>query len=58
MIITDFCGSTSNPNERRKRYQSRKLEMLTFLKDSLERRLAAVNASINTLEVQINSTKE
>ncbi len=40
--------------EKRKRYQIRKLHMLTLYRDSMERRVAALNASIGTLEEQIN----
>ena len=56
MIISDLCGSSTNSQERRRRYQSRKLEILNYIKDSLERRLAATNASISTLEKQMKSS--
>ncbi len=36
-----------------KRYQKRRHQMLVFLRDRLERQLAAVNASLETLEKQI-----
>ena len=39
--------------ERRSRFQRKKLDVLIYIKDSLERRLAAVNASICKLEEQI-----
>lgn len=35
------------------RYQERKLRMLTFWRDGLERQLAAVNAAMATLERQM-----
>jgi hypothetical protein len=35
------------------RYQERKLRMLTFWRDGLERQLAAVNAALATLEQQM-----
>ena len=35
-------------------YQTKKLEMLNFIKDSLEQKIASVNASIEVLENQIN----
>ena len=38
---------------RRLRYQERKLRMLTFWRDGLERQLAAVNAAMATLERQM-----
>ena len=34
--------------------QAKKLEMLNYIKDSLERKTASVNASIEVLEKQIN----
>lgn len=37
----------------RRRHQQRKLQMLTFWRDGLERQLAALNAAISTLEAQI-----
>ena len=39
-------------------YQYKKLEMLNYIKDSLERKIASVNASIEVLEAQINRDKE
>ena len=39
-------------------YQRRKLEMLNYIKDSLERKIASVTASIDVLESQINRDKE
>ena len=35
-------------------YQYKKLEMLNFIKDSLERKIASVTASIEVLESQIS----
>lgn len=37
----------------RRRHQQRKLQMLSFWRDGLERQLAALNAAISTLEAQI-----
>ena len=34
-------------------YQHKKLEMLNYIKDSLERKIASVSASIEVLESQI-----
>ena len=39
-------------------YQHKKLEMLNYLKDSLERKIASVTASIEVLESQISRDKE
>jgi hypothetical protein len=44
---------TEEPGVRRQRYQERKLRMLTFWRDGLERQLAAVNAAMATLEQQM-----
>lgn len=42
-----------DPGIRNLRYQERKLRMLTFWRDGLERQLAAVNAALATLEQQM-----
>ena len=47
-----FCSFTTSDNTRQK-YQQRRLTLLRYWRDALERRIAAVNASINTLEQQI-----
>ena len=39
-------------------YQHKKLEMLNFIKDSLERKIASVTASIEVLESQISRDNE
>ena len=39
-------------------YQNKKLEMLNYIKDSLERKIASVTASIDVLESQISRDKE
>ena len=39
-------------------YQHKKLEMLKYIKDSLERKIASVKASIEVLESQITRDKE
>ena len=39
-------------------YQHKKLEMLNYIKASLERKIAAVTASIEVLERQISRDKE
>ena len=45
-------------NEKKSFYQHKKLEMLNYIKDSLERKIASVNASIDVLESQISRDKE
>ena len=47
------AAGTEEPGVRRLRYQERKLRMLTFWRDGLERQLAAVNAAMATLERQM-----
>ncbi len=54
MFISDFCSSNDTATKRRTNYQQRKLELLKLYRDSLERRIAAISASIETLEVQIS----
>ena len=51
-----FCNLNSS-KENKSFYQQKKLEMLNYLKDSLERKIASVNASIEVLENQINRDK-
>ena len=52
-----FCSSKSS-KESKSFFQNMKLEMLNNLKDSLERKTAAVSASIDVLERQIERDKE
>ena len=58
MFITDFCSSNDTATKRRKNYNNKKLEVMKFYRDSLERRIAAINASIDTLDHQINRDEE
>ena len=57
MFIADFCSSNGTANKRKRNYQNKKLELLTLYRESLERRIAAVAASIDVLEEQINNHK-
>ncbi len=50
----NFCVSSKNWNKRKKFFQSRKLNFLISVKESYERKLAAINASISKLEEQMN----
>ena len=45
-------------NEKKSFYQHKKLEMLNYIKDSLERKIASVTASIEVLESQISRDKQ
>ncbi|MDH4406400.1 MAG: sigma factor SigF [Cyanobium sp. D14.bin.5] len=48
------CGSVDDGGTSSwRRHQERKLRMLQFWRDGVERQLAAVNASISTLERQM-----
>ena len=51
------CYSKSS-KEKKSFYQQKKLEMLKYIKDSLERKIASVTASIEVLESQISRDKE
>ena len=44
--------------EKKSFYQHKKLEMLNYIKDSLERKIASVKASIDVLEGQISRDKD
>ena len=44
--------------EKKSFYQNKKLEMLNYIKDSLERIIASVTASIEVLESQISRDDE
>ena len=44
-------------NDKKSFYQHKKLEMLNYIKDSLERKIASVTASIDVLEDQISRDK-
>ena len=53
-----FSCSSKSSKESKKFFQLKKLEMLINIKDSLERKTASVNASIEVLERQIDRDKE
>jgi len=52
----NFCDSSRKWSERKKIFQTRKLNLLISIKESYERKLAAITASISKLEEQINSS--
>ena len=54
MFFSDICSSKDTAKKRRHTFHKRKLEVLEFYKDSLERRIAAITASIDKLQEQIN----
>lgn len=47
------CPAQEDGRTSRRRHQERKLRMLTFWRDGLERQLAAIDAAISTLERQM-----
>ena len=52
----NFCDSSRNWTDRKKIFQARKLNFLISIKESYERKLATITASISKLEEQMNST--
>ena len=48
-----FNCNFKSSKEKKSYYQNKKLEMLNYIKDSLERKIASVTASIEVLESQI-----
>ena len=52
----NFCESSKNWSESKKFFQTKKLNFLISVKESYERKLAAITASISKLEEQIDST--
>lgn len=56
MFFPPFCMPPST--ESRRQYQHYKLEMMKAFRDSLETRLAAVNAAISTVEQQLSQEGE
>ena len=53
MLPPFFCQPSCESSSWRSHHQQRKLEMLRFGRDGLERQLAAVTAAMTTLEGQI-----
>ena len=49
-----FNCNFKTKKEKKSFYQQKKLEMLNYIKDSLERKIASVTASIEVLESQIS----
>ena len=54
MLPPFFCDGSADQGTRRRHHQERKLSMLSFWRDGLERQLAAINASIDTLKGQMD----
>ena len=54
----DFCNSNQDWSQRKKFFQTKKLHMLISIKESYERKLAAITASISKLEEQMNSNDQ
>jgi hypothetical protein len=51
----DFCNSNKDWSQRKKFFQTKKLHLLVSIKESYERKLAGISASISKLEEQIES---
>ena len=49
------CAPSDGPESSRRRHQERKLRMLTFWREGLERQLAALDATISTLRRQMET---
>jgi hypothetical protein len=47
------CSPALDGAQAWRQHQSNKLRLLTYMRDAAERRLAALNAAISTLEQQI-----
>ena len=54
----DFCTSTQNWSQKKKFFQTKKLNFLISVKESYERKLAAITASISKLEEQMDSNTQ
>lgn len=57
MLPPFSCCAGSDATHGLRRHQERKLRMLTFWRDGVERQLAALNAAISTLERQMQRGK-
>ncbi len=53
MFPRDYCNGNSDSNERFLRYKNNKLLLLRNMKEMLERKMAALDATIAKLEEQI-----
>ena len=53
-MLPPFLCSPSPGREWRQHHQARKMDMLRFWRDGLERQLAAIDAAISTLETQMD----
>ena len=54
MLPPFVCGGSNDSGASgMRRHQERKMRMLTFWRDGVERQLAAINASISTLQQQM-----
>ena len=51
----DFCNAKQDWSQRKKIFQTKKLHILISIKESYERNLAAISASITKLEEQMES---
>ena len=54
----NFCKTSQDWTGRKKIFQTKKLNLLISIKESYERKLAAITASISKLEEQMNSSSQ
>ena len=54
----NFCELPRNWSQKKRFFQARKLNLLISVKESYERKLAAISASISKLEEQMNSNAQ
>ena len=58
MSNSQSCSTDSyNFDSRKRKFQIRKIQMMKMFRDSLERRLAAITASIDKLQEQIDTSQ-
>ena len=53
MFTSNSCSSIDTAKKRRHFFNKKKLEALEFYRDSLESRIAAINASIDIIKIQL-----
>ena len=49
-----ICNSSQSWTERKRKFQTKRLQILISIKESYERKLAAISASISKMEEQMS----
>ena len=57
-MSNDSCSQKSDYKSKLASYRTKKLNLLSMFRDSLERRISAVDASMETLKKQIERDQE